>query len=236
MDLKIEESWLYDVWELYLDVMKKREARANIWHQDKETDFPTSIHEDEQMINAIDKAAKFLKRDKNLKKKKIYIRELFLGQMGVNLSYFKSPKSNWGNSEPCEENLVLVDHQESFSSTSIPSMTGQAGQQSGADAYRQWSENMTDVDVDERSQYANIISAVLPSISAAPIKFQERVIYHVYESEGDILTSLRSYYSADALKQIYKMLGSLDFVGNPTRVLASFRTGLQDFFLNPLVS
>ena len=87
----------------------------------------------------------------------------------------------------------------------------QSGQQSSAaDAYTQWSENMTG-DIDERSQYGNIniIGAVFPSISEAPIRFTERVISHVYESEGDIWRSLKSFYSAEALRQLYKIVGSL---------------------------
>lgn len=45
--------------------------------------------------------------------------------------------------------------------------------------------------------------------------------------------SLRSYYSSESLKQFYKIVGSLDFVGNPTMVLSSFRTGLRDFIMQP---
>jgi hypothetical protein len=76
------------------------------------------------------------------------------------------------------------------------------------DAYLQWSENF-DFGVDEMTPFASIISAVLPRISNAPIRFNERIIYHVYESEGDIWKSLRSFYSAESLKQIYKIVGSL---------------------------
>ncbi|KAL7543443.1 hypothetical protein ACHAXR_012723, partial [Thalassiosira sp. AJA248-18] len=228
MDLKIEESWLYVVWEFYLDVMKKREARANLWHRDKKNLISSSamFEVEESNADAIDKASIFLKEDKKLNKKtKIYVRELILGFMKVNLSYFKSPKSSWGNPESLEEAMVDADHLDLF-----PSSNGQPGQ----DVYRQWSENSMN-DADERSQYANIniISAVFPSISEAPIRFNGRLLNHVYESEGDIWRSLKSFYSAEALKQIYKIVGSLDFVGNPTMVLTSFRTGLRDFFLQP---
>jgi len=232
MDLKIEESWLCDVWFFYLDVMKKREARANIWDQVRKTNFSSATFEFEEKNDAIEEAAAFLKEDEMKLSKKIYIKELFLGFMKVNFSYFKSSKSNWGNSDLSEETLAGVDHHDLFPSSSmLPNI--QPGEQSGANAYRQWSENMTYGDVDERSHYANIISAVLPSISAAPIRFQERIIPHVYESADDILLSLKTYYSAEALSQIYKMIGSLDFVGNPTMVLSSFCTGLRDFILQP---
>ena len=199
MDLKIEESSIHDVWEFYLDVMKNREARANIW-QPQDTKINFYSFEVEECGNSIEKASSFLKEDKKAKTKKIYIQELFLGSIKVNLSYFKSLKSSWGNSDLSEE-------------TAVDEPFLQPGQQSGADAYRQWSEDSYhDNDSDERSQYADTISGQLglfPSISEAPIKFQKRIIAHVYESEGDIWTSLKSFYSTEALDQLYKILGSL---------------------------
>lgn len=214
MDLKIEESWLYDVWEFYLDVVKKREERANLWQQGKKVSLASATSfEGESILSSIDKASLFLKEDKKSKKKKIYVRLLILGSYRANFSYFKSAKGSWASSDSSEEALIDVDRLELF-----PSPTPMSnGQQSAAadDAYRKWSENMTD-NVDERSHHANIniISAVFPSISEAPIRFEEKIIEHVYESDGDIWRSLKSFYSSEALRQIYKIAGSLDFVGN----------------------
>ena len=89
--------------------------------------------------------------------------------------------------------------------------------------------------MDERTHFAHVsmISAVFPTISDAPIRFQGKLIEHVYEFEGDISKYLQSFYAAEALKQIYKIVGSLDFVGNPTMVVSSFSTGLRDFILQP---
>ena len=125
----------------------------------------------------------------------IKVRELMLGFFKVNISYFKSPKtSNWSNVDLSEEMEA----------------EGQQNILAADDAYTQWSENMMGDD-EERSQHANIniIGAVLPSMSDAPIRFQERIISHVYESEGDIWRSLKSFYSAEALRQLYKIVGSL---------------------------
>ena len=230
MDLKVEESWLYDLWEFYLDVVKKREARASHWNQqDSKTMLLSAdtfeVEVEQHTSDTIEKARLFLKEDKKVKLKKIYVsvpenahvsanyqlycitdvyshfvrmtkvRELMLGFFKVNLSYFKSPKTyNWSNVDLSEE----VEAE------------GQQNTVAADDAYTQWSENMMGDD-DERSQHANIniIGAVLPSMSDAPIRFQERIISHVYESEGDIWRSLKSFYSAEALRQLYKIVGSL---------------------------
>lgn len=202
MDLKIEESWLYDVWKFFQDVMKKRDARANLWDQGNKDKLTTTIFEAEQIDNALEKASLFLQEDTKSKKKKIYIRELILGFMKINLSYFKSSKSSYSSDDMSRD----VDRLELlFPSPTLPS--GQPGQQSADAYYRQWAENM-EGNVDERS-HINIIGAVFPSISDAPIKFQDRSIEHVFESEGDIWRSLKSFYSSEALRQLYKIVGSL---------------------------
>ena len=78
-----------------------------------------------------------------------------------------------------------------------------------------------------------IFAAVFPSVSEAPIRLQGKAIEHVFESAHEILGSIRNYYVNETLKQIYKIIGSLDFVGNPTMVLNSFVTGVRDFFVHP---
>ena len=202
MDLKIEESWLFDVWAFYLDVMKNRERRVNVWKQDSKSDLCTTTFEAENSDTALDKASLFLREGQKAKRKKIYVRELLLGFAKVNLSYFKS-KGAWGTGES-DETPFDVDL---FSSPYLLRSKGAVDQQ-GADAFRQWSEDLQG-DGDERAPGINIISAVFPSISEAPIRFQERQILHVFESEGDIFTSLKSFYTSEALSQIYKIVGSL---------------------------
>ena len=89
MDLKIEESAIHDVWEFYFDVMKNREARASNAWQPQDNKINVCSFEVEESVNSIDKASNFLKQDRKVKTKKIYIQELFLGSLKVNLSYFK---------------------------------------------------------------------------------------------------------------------------------------------------
>lgn len=229
LDLKIEESWLCDVWRLYCDVAKTREAKAALQHINRSN--VSNAFEFEQTIDPIAKATLFLKEDVKVNRKRIYIRELTLGFFKLNLSYFKSLRSTKGNLDLAGNILSNIDGSELLR-LHVPLEMPDRHSTGSDEAYVQWSENNF-VGVDERTPYRNILSSVLPRISDAPISFNERVIYHVYETEGEIWKSLRSFYSAESLRQIYKIVGSLDFVGNPTMVLTSFRTGLRDFILQP---
>ena len=56
---------------------------------------------------------------------------------------------------------------------------------------------------------------------------------HVFESPTEIVSSLKNYYTNETLKQVYKIIGSLDFVGNPTILLSSFMSGVKDLVSIP---
>lgn len=77
MDLKVEESWLYEMWEFYLDVMKKREGRASRWHQDSKVKYSSTCAFEDDLEDhcgdAVEKASLFLKEGKKVKSKKIYV-------------------------------------------------------------------------------------------------------------------------------------------------------------------
>lgn len=78
-----------------------------------------------------------------------------------------------------------------------------------------------------------IIAAVFPSVSDAPIRLQGKAIDHVFESPGEILSSIKNFYVNETLKQVYKIIGSLDFVGNPTIIFSSFVAGVRDLVVAP---
>lgn len=78
-----------------------------------------------------------------------------------------------------------------------------------------------------------IIAAVFPSVSDAPIRLQGKAINHVFESPDEIVASIKNYYVNETLKQVYKIIGSLDFVGNPTILFSSFASGVRDLVFAP---
>ena len=78
-----------------------------------------------------------------------------------------------------------------------------------------------------------LIAAVFPSVSDAPIRLQGKAIDHVFESPNEIISSVKNYYVNETLKQVYKIIGSLDFVGNPTILFSSFVSGVRDLVVAP---
>jgi vacuolar protein sorting-associated protein 13A/C len=58
-------------------------------------------------------------------------------------------------------------------------------------------------------------------------------VKHTFESASDIAGSIRKFYTTEALKQFYKIVGALDFVGNPTMLVTSFFSGIRDLIVTP---
>lgn len=79
----------------------------------------------------------------------------------------------------------------------------------------------------------SVIAAVFPSVSDAPIRLQGKLVEHVFESPIEIASSLKNYYSNETMKEIYKIIGSLDFLGNPTILFSSFMSGVKDLVSVP---
>jgi hypothetical protein len=258
---------VFDLWEFYVAMAAKREARAKLQknehniqsqHQDQ-SHFSYGKEEDTE--SALATASGFIAN--SLKSpsmsKKVYIKELILGYMKISLSYFKSPRNVWYSFFSEDETIDSARYQLFLSPIALSHQISEKN--TADDAFTRWSENTALVESDEVSlSTINIISAIVPSISEASIRFHGKLIEHVFESRGDVWSvhsdyrsilfelinfsqilvcffvyrrSLRSHYSAEALKQLYKIIGSLDLVGNPTMLLTSFRRGLRDFILQP---
>jgi len=114
---------------------------------------------------------KEVKNGQNFSNRKLYIEQLVLGSVKVNITYVKSD--------------------EKIHTFSI-------------------SNNLVDVDTDDDSALSNLplnVSAVIPSLTGAPVRLNGKHIEHVFETAGEILTSLQRYYTNELLRQIYKLLG-----------------------------
>ena len=59
------------------------------------------------------------------------------------------------------------------------------------------------------------------------------MVEHVFESPTEIASSLKNYYTNETLKQVYKIIGSIDFAGNPTLFLSSVMSGVKDLVSAP---
>ena len=76
-------------------------------------------------------------------------------------------------------------------------------------------------------------SSTLGSLDNAAIRLNGQIIENASGTVSVLLSSLRQFYQDEALSQAYKLVGSFDFLGNPSELLASLGTGVQDLFYEP---
>eukprot|EP00587_Corethron_hystrix_P001486 CAMPEP_0113299012 /NCGR_PEP_ID=MMETSP0010_2-20120614/1217_1 /TAXON_ID=216773 ORGANISM="Corethron hystrix, Strain 308" /NCGR_SAMPLE_ID=MMETSP0010_2 /ASSEMBLY_ACC=CAM_ASM_000155 /LENGTH=1296 /DNA_ID=CAMNT_0000152161 /DNA_START=261 /DNA_END=4151 /DNA_ORIENTATION=+ /assembly_acc=CAM_ASM_000155 len=170
-------------------------------------------------------------------KRKVYVEQLNLGSVKLNLSYMK-------NSNQIEHYSVRMDGPVSdCDSVEVDRKIDEIFVRSSIDLYRWWSEQTNDEylwrEGEMADKFASLSSALVtlvPTITNAPIKLNGKVIEYVFESLDEIMASLKGYYVYETLRQLYKILGSIDSIGNPTMLLNSLGTGVRDFFYEPALA
>lgn len=243
MDLRIEESWMFDLWEMYSRLQKRHYAmqksitRRSAGKSSDHVDildwnrgFAANVTPSDQS-NEISEAFNQTNRDKDdleaeeKAAKKIYIDELMLGCVKLNISYTKSLRDK-------------------LDSPSVNNEKGH-GKNSGisshhrAEIFRCWSELGHDEDwtvaaTRQSRSLPDIIAAIFPAISAAPVRVNGKALNNVFETWNELLVTLQNYYTKEMMMQLYKIIGSLDIVGNPTMVVNSLLKGARDFVVIPL--
>ena len=265
MDIRVEEVWLFEVWEFFNRIFQRREAKKrthavggekqshhvqpvtlserfgfSLTNDEEEGDYNELLHHIQRGINE-DRATSPAMEEK----KKVYIAQLLLGYVKLNLSYIKSSKAKRDSLPSAETSNIdssgdvpgFLRRKETRNTTTTP-QTRKGYDDDSFELYRRWSEGVydeavTNAEVKVARNLPNLISTVFPAITGAPIRLQGKTLEHVFEGGSEIVTSLRNYYVNEILRQIYKIIGSLDFVGNPTMVVSSFLTGVRDFFVQP---
>jgi len=282
MDVRIEEVWLFEVWEFLNRILQRRDAKKKLHtvgiggisadHGDslhsERYSFSDTIDGDQAENELRLHIQRGLEQRKDIDEqeigdaKKLYIAQLLLGYVKLNLSYIKSVKgsrrdeSGYGTGSSLDKmpnrsdrtapgvaTNALTDLPGLAFGKDTPMMSAaningkRAGDDASAELYRRWSEGIYDYSAESESKRVrnlpNLISTVFPAITGAPIRLQGKTIEHVFEGGSEIISSLRNYYVNEILRQVYKIIGSLDFVGNPTMVVSSFLTGVRDFFVQP---
>ena len=77
------------------------------------------------------------------------------------------------------------------------------------------------------------IFSALGRISNCPLKFKEQIIEKVYMSWYDLSWKIINPYITQGIVQIYKILGSLDIIGNPVNLINNITEGVSEFVLEP---
>ena len=77
------------------------------------------------------------------------------------------------------------------------------------------------------------IGNTLGRITDCPLRFNEKVVENVYLSVSDLITIISNAYITQGITQIYKILGSLDIIGNPVKLVRNVGGGFYDFVNEP---
>lgn len=96
--------------------------------------------------------------------------------------------------------------------------------------------SLTKFPVDKFRNLAELLANLFPTVSDAPIRLSGKALDHTFLRPAETVENICKFYVNETMKQIYKIVGSLDFVGNPTMFVTSFYSGMRDFLLVPSVA
>jgi len=79
----------------------------------------------------------------------------------------------------------------------------------------------------------NVVTMAGLNINDAPITFNAVVLEDLHTSPQGLLNQLITKYRGEALRQVHKVVGSADFIGNPVGLFTNISAGVQDVFYEP---
>jgi hypothetical protein len=77
------------------------------------------------------------------------------------------------------------------------------------------------------------VGNTLTRITDGKLKFSEKIFINIYKNASDITWELIKHYKSQGIKQIYKILGSTDLIGNPVNFIEGLGTGFFDLVNEP---
>ncbi|CAG9319687.1 unnamed protein product [Blepharisma stoltei] len=80
--------------------------------------------------------------------------------------------------------------------------------------------------------FASVGSAFI-NFSNSPFRFSELLIHHSFQSPQEIGKQITKFYTREGISQFYKILGSVDLLGNPIEFIDTLGKGVTDFFVEP---
>ncbi|CAJ1965882.1 unnamed protein product [Cylindrotheca closterium] len=250
MDLTVEEYWMFELWEFFMGVLRRSHVKRNTVEGRELADALSKMENcfvNEEEEDAYGPSLLTILQDAESgaasSKKKFYIEQLILGLVKINLSYMKGKKHSWEMADFADQGGLM----KTLEVTELPKLAAASRRNKASantkseqsDAFQRWSQHTFDEDLfaetggDASNHLPAIIAAVFPSVSDASIRLQGKAIEHVFESPGEIFSSIKNFYVNETLKQLYKIIGSIDFVGNPTTIISSFVSGVRDLVVVP---
>jgi vacuolar protein sorting-associated protein 13A/C len=71
------------------------------------------------------------------------------------------------------------------------------------------------------------------NIKDAPLQMNALAITDMRLTAADLQTRIMYHYRQEVLRQLYRILGSADFIGNPVGLFTNVSSGVADIFYEP---
>jgi vacuolar protein sorting-associated protein 13A/C len=71
------------------------------------------------------------------------------------------------------------------------------------------------------------------NIKDAPLQMNALAITDMRLTSADLQTRIMHHYRQEVLRQLYRILGSADFIGNPVGLFTNVSSGVADIFYEP---
>ncbi len=84
--------------------------------------------------------------------------------------------------------------------------------------------------------FINALTMALGNVNDAPVQLNALVIENVRLTLPVLQERLTLHYSQEFVGQLYRVLGSADFLGNPVGLFTNVSSGVSDFFVQPYES
>ena len=73
----------------------------------------------------------------------------------------------------------------------------------------------------------------LGNVNDAPLEMNALAIKDMRSSLSDLEGRIMHHYRQEVLRQLYRILGSADFIGNPVGLFTNVSSGVADIFYEP---
>lgn len=74
---------------------------------------------------------------------------------------------------------------------------------------------------------------LLANMELVPLKMNSLLLMHAFTTQKRLVTLVARHYEAQAMAQLYRIVGSSEFIGSPVSLVSNLGTGVIDFFYEP---
>ena len=87
--------------------------------------------------------------------------------------------------------------------------------------------------ISEVIRAVSAVSSRIPDVTGVEVRFNTFALNNVHTTVGALAEQLSAWYTRGALRQMYKIIGAAEILGNPTALLTKLGDGVIEFFRAP---